>query len=213
MAEIPVASGGSPTAIDVNVMTTGDDQKRTSVLIPPKDTKKLTRRERMAELLQLEIDQLSDTEVSAILSGNIGALSPIAQAAVIEYRCCQMKLDPLTNPLIKVQVKGSNKIILYARKEAAEQLRVAHGVTVTLISEQITPDFYKVVLNFKHADGREEPNAGVEAIGAAKGEGLANAMLKAWSKALRRGTLAITGAGVSDIGDSAPGSFPAGPNS
>lgn len=182
-------------------------------LAAPKAAGNLTRRERLSSLLQLEFDQLSDAEISALFSGNIGALSPLAQDALIDYRCRQLQLDPLTNPLIRVAVKGSNKIILYARKEAAEQLRVAHGVTVTLISEQLTPDFYKVVLNFKHKDGREEPNAGVEALGAAKGEGLANAMLKAWSKALRRGTLAITGAGVSDIGDSAPGAFPAGPNS
>ncbi len=87
---------------------------------------------------------------------------------------------------------------MYAKRDCAEQLRKIHGVSITIKAREKMDDVYVVTANAKDAKGREDESTGVVAIGNLKGELLANALMKAETKAKRRVTLSICGLGMLD---------------
>jgi hypothetical protein len=105
-------------------------------------------------------------------------------------------LNYLTNPFSYIVLNG--KLQLYAKKDAAEQLRKIHRVSIQIISKEIIGDAYVVHVKGRDKDGTEDEATGIVAISNIKGEALANAMLKAETKAKRRVTLSICGLGMLD---------------
>ena len=111
--------------------------------------------------------------------------------------CDTVGLNPLTRPFEWLTFQG--KLILYANKGCAEQLRKIHGVNIEIVERRF--EFGCLIVRVKATDkvGRVD-----EAIGAvpfnekAAGDVNAIAMMKCETKAKRRVTLSICGLGLLD---------------
>jgi hypothetical protein len=73
-----------------------------------------------------------------------------------------------------------------------------HGVSVTELQEREREGVFLVVAKVANKTGRTDVSTGAVSIGGLKGEHLANALMKAETKAKRRATLSICGLGFLD---------------
>lgn len=131
-----------------------------------------------------------------LIEGDLGGLS---QQERIEYyaRVCESTgLNPLTQPFEYLRLQG--KTILYARRACTDQLRQIHKVSVTIVSREKLDGVYVVTARAETPDGRTDESIGAVPIENVKGEALANALMKAETKAKRRVTLAICGLSMLD---------------
>jgi hypothetical protein len=129
----------------------------------------------------------------------MGDLSKLTAPQRLEYYskvCESVGLNPYTRPFEYIVL--NNKLTLYARKDATEQLRKLHGVNVVCIERETINDVFMVWVTLRNAAGREDVDMGAVNIAGLKGEALANAMMKAITKAKRRATLSISGLGWLD---------------
>lgn len=133
---------------------------------------------------------------SALMLNDLSKLS--AKERVIYYKrvCESIGLNPLTQPLDFINLNG--KLRLYAKRDATEQLRKINGISITITKREKTDGLYLVTAQAKDSKGREDEAIGVTSIENLKGEVLANAIMKAESKAKRRATLSICGLGFLD---------------
>ena len=112
-------------------------------------------------------------------------------------RTCQtLGLNPVTQPFAFIKLNG--KEVLYAKKDATEQLRKINGVSVETMEGKTVADVYIVTVKVKDKDGRTDIATGAVNIATLKGDALANATMKAETKAKRRATLSICGLGILD---------------
>jgi hypothetical protein len=134
---------------------------------------------------------------SLALKGDLSALAPAQKVAYYRSLCERLKLDPATQPFLPLKLNG--KEILYASKACTDQLARVHNVTRTVVDRQMLADaaVYVVVVRAEIPGGRTEDSTGAVPI-SGKGEGFANALMKAETKAKRRATLSILGLGMLD---------------
>ena len=132
----------------------------------------------------------------ALVQGNIGALDSKQRINYYNQLCNSLGLNPLTQPFEYLTLNG--KVRLYAKKDATDQLRKLHGVSVISMETQKVEDVHIVVVRVRDKEGREDIGTGAVTIGSFKGEALANALMKAETKAKRRATLSICGLGFLD---------------
>jgi len=133
---------------------------------------------------------------SVIVRGDLAKLQPEERAKYYSTVCRSVGLNPLTKPFEYLQLNG--KLTLYARKDATDQLRQIHGVSLTIVSREQVGDVYVVTARATTASGRSDESIGAVSIGTLKGDALANALMKAETKAKRRVTLSICGLGLLD---------------
>jgi hypothetical protein len=135
---------------------------------------------------------------SVIIGGDLGKLQ--ATDRVMYYRavCESLGLNPLSKPFEYLTL--NNKLILYARKDATDQLRALRGISVAITAREFLSDvkLYAVTARATTKDGRTDESIGAVAVGGLQGEALANALMKAETKAKRRATLSIAGLGWLD---------------
>lgn len=128
-----------------------------------------------------------------------GDLSKLNEADRIFYYtkvCESVGLNPLTKPFEYIEL--NRKLVLYARREATDQLRAIHGVSVTELIESEREGVFVVTAKVQNRDGRTDAAKGAINIKGLTGEPLANALMKAETKAKRRATLSICGLGLLD---------------
>jgi hypothetical protein len=112
----------------------------------------------------------------------------------------------------------NGRLVLYARRDATDQLRKLHGISITVMSREIHDNVLIVHVHAKNKDGREDEDFGTvsmvypdrtkdrdgrwidhpRASEALAGEERGNAILKGITKAKRRVTLSICGLGFLD---------------
>lgn len=139
----------------------------------------------------------TDDLIERVVSGDdLAALSAAQQAQYYQEVCESLGLNPLTRPFAFIRLQG--KLTLYARRDAADQLRKLHGISVEIASRVKVDDLYVVTARATDRSGRVDESIGAVAIGALKGEALANALMKCETKAKRRVTLSICGLGWTD---------------
>lgn len=145
-----------------------------------------------------ELATTPDTKLyeSLALKGDISALSPQEKTRYYATLCERLGLDPYTQPFTPLRLNG--KEILYASRAATDQLARIHGVTRRVVSRERLEDVYVVTVQASLPNGRTEDAIGAVPLGGLKGEALANALMKAETKAKRRATLAILGLGMLD---------------
>src|SRR5207342_2343561 len=131
-----------------------------------------------------------------LLDGDLGKLSPAQRVTYYGKVCDTLGLNPLTRPFEYLVL--NNKLTLYARREATEQLRHLHHVSLTIAAREVVEDTYIVTARAVLPDGRTDESIGAKSIGNLKGEARANAMMTAETKAKRRVTLSICGLGLLD---------------
>lgn len=133
---------------------------------------------------------------SVLISGDLADLTTEQRVSYYNRVCETLGLNPLTQPF--AYIKLNNKLRLYALKDATEQLRKIHGVSITELTSQHVGDVFVVTAKAMDRDGRTDAATGAVAVGNLKGESLANALMKAETKAKRRATLSICGLGLLD---------------
>lgn len=129
----------------------------------------------------------------------VGDLDKLSSPQRVEfYRgvCQSLGLNPLTRPFEYIRL--NNKLTLYARKDATDQLRSLRGVSIEITGREKLDDVYVVTAVARTKDGRTDSATGAVAIAGLKGEAMANAFMKAETKAKRRATLSIVGLGWLD---------------
>jgi hypothetical protein len=73
-----------------------------------------------------------------------------------------------------------------------------HGISIYMTNREKMGDIYIVTARAKDRTGREDESTGAVALGNLKGDALANALMKAETKAKRRVTLSVAGLGWLD---------------
>lgn len=133
---------------------------------------------------------------AVIAQGDLSKLKPEQRVAYYTEVCRSVGLNPLTKPFEYITLNG--KLTLYARKDATDQLRDIRKVSVVIASREQIGDVYAVTARATTVDGRSDESIGAVSIASLKGDSLANALMKAETKAKRRVTLSICGLGLLD---------------
>lgn len=132
----------------------------------------------------------------ALIAGDLSQLTPEQRLSYYKRVCESLGLNPLTKPFEYIRLNG--QLVLYARRDAADQLRKLHGISIEIVSQKREGDLYIVHVRARDPEGRVDEELGVVPIGGLKGDALANAILKAITKAKRRVTLSLAGLGWLD---------------
>lgn len=138
----------------------------------------------------------SQTQSSVLVAGDISKLSNDERVQYYMDVCHSMGLNPLTRPFEYLVLNG--KTVLYARKDATEQLRKIHHISVSIVARELVEGCYIVTARASQPNGRVDEAIGAVSIEGLKGEARANALMKAETKAKRRVTLSIAGLGMFD---------------
>lgn len=131
-----------------------------------------------------------------LLAGDLKNLTPAERVTYYSKTCESLGLNPLTQPFEYIVL--NSKLTLYAKRNAADQLRKIHGVSIDPPHSEVISDTYIVTVTGRDATGRVDSEIGAVSIKGLGGEALANAMMKATTKAKRRLTLSIVGLGWLD---------------
>lgn len=133
---------------------------------------------------------------SIVTKGDLSGLNQQQKVAYYNYRCQQIGLDPSAKPFDLLNLSG--KQVLYANAGATQQLCAMHKLSTQITHRERVDDIYLVSCRVTGADGRVSENQGAVSVGNLKGDALANAILKATTKAIRRSVLAHCGLGMMD---------------
>jgi hypothetical protein len=131
-----------------------------------------------------------------VIGGDLSGLNAAQRADYYAAVCRSLGLNPLTKPFEYLTLNG--KLRLYALRDCADQLRRLHGISIYIANRERMSDIYVVTARAKDRQGREDESTGAVTVGNLKGDALANALMKAETKAKRRVTLSIAGLGWLD---------------
>ena len=150
--------------------------------------------------------------------GDLSGLSPQQRSEYYVALCERLKLNWLSQPFAYLFL--DKKLVLYVRKDATDQLRNIHGVSVEIRERNISGDICTVIAKLTLPNGRTDESIGAVPL---KKEGgrwttvngqrvfepngqlvdlspaeRANAYMRSETKSKRRGTLSIIGLGMMD---------------
>ncbi len=146
---------------------------------------------------------------AVITGGDLGRLSPEQRVRYYIQTCEDLKLNWRTKPFDVVSLRGNGPKILYPNKGCAEQLAGIHNINVDLL-EAITEQGVRIQkAKACLPNGRCTTSTGAVPVENLRGEGYANAVMKAETKARRRAILALVGLNMPDASelDTIPGSI------
>jgi hypothetical protein len=130
---------------------------------------------------------------AAIAEGNLDKLSSEQRVIWYQHRCQAAGLNPASRPFEYIRLQG--KLTLYATKACTDQLSGMHGLSHKIIGKETIDGIHTVTVEVSSISGRTTQDIGAVHIGGLKGDLLANAYMKALTKAKRRGTLSLCGLG------------------
>lgn len=149
------------------------------------------------------VSSIQKTEVAAIAEAALigGDLRQMSSEQRVQYylqTCESVGLNPYSKPFEYLQLNG--KLILYPRKEAANQLAKKHGISFGEPKIQFEGNLIIVSITARDRTGRTDSDVGIVATGNDK----ANAIMKAVTKAKRRVTFSMVGLSF-DVEEYEPG--------
>jgi len=150
----------------------------------------------VAQLPAVQQQDASEIMEAVLLAGDLSKLSPQERTNFYMSTCRSLGLNPLTRPFDYIRLSGRE--VLYAKRDAADQLRKINRISLEIIDRKISGDLLVVAVRARTPDGRTDEDMGVVSVKGLAGEALCNAMLKATTKAKRRVTLSICGLGMLD---------------
>jgi hypothetical protein len=133
---------------------------------------------------------------SVIVKGDLSKLTLAERSQYYVEVCKSVGLNPLTKPFEYITLNG--KLTLYALRGCTDQLRSIHKVSVVELTETERDGVFIVTAKVQNGEGRTDMAKGAVTLGTLKGDALANALMKAETKAKRRATLSICGLGFLD---------------
>ena len=132
---------------------------------------------------------------SVLVGGDLSKLNPAQRVTYYHKVCESMGLNPLTKPFDYIQLNG--RLTLYAKKDATDQLRRIHSISITDVNIVETDKQFIVKVKGQDREGRLDVEVGVVNKSDMRGD-TANAQMKAVTKAKRRLTLSLCGLGWLD---------------
>lgn len=126
-----------------------------------------------------------------LVDGDLAKLTPTQRLALYQRTCESLGLNPLTQPFAYLTYQG--RLQLYARRDACDQLRKIHNVSLEIVDRVQVGNAYCVVARASVPGGRMDESIGAVQFPANDGAAQAIAMMKAETKAKRRVTLSICG--------------------
>jgi hypothetical protein len=140
--------------------------------------------------------------IEKLLQMDISKLTLEQRNVYLWHMAVRKGLDPLTRPFDVLIMQG--KAVLFANAGCADQLRELHNINIETVEEgplrlgdEIRKDVYVVKVKGDR-QGRTQVNIGAVSIDGLGGPDLANAVMKAHTKASRRVTLDLCGLGMPD---------------
>ena len=123
-----------------------------------------------------------------VVQGDLSVLTPSERLAYYKQVCESVGLNPMTKPFEYIRL--NNKLTLYAKRDATDQLRSLRGISIEITSREKVDDLYIVTARAtEKSTGRTDESVGAVNLGSRKGEADANAIMKDETKSKRRGTL------------------------
>jgi len=150
-------------------------------------------------------DMQAATLEAVLLGGDLERLTAAERVNYMLSVCKSLSLNHLTKPFEFIRLNG--KLVMYARKDCTEQLRRNRAISIRITAREMLGDVYVVTAQATDRSGRCDESTGAVPLKGLSGEALANAYMKAETKAKRRVTLSISGLGLLDESevDSIPG--------
>lgn len=133
---------------------------------------------------------------NVIIKGDLSQLQPKERVQYYNAFCKSLGLNPVTRPFEYITLNG--KLTLYCKKDGTEQLASARNISLQKVGSETIEGVYIVTAEASTPRGRTSFAIGAVAIAGLKGDALANALMKAETKAKRRATLSICGLGTLD---------------
>lgn len=131
-----------------------------------------------------------------VIQGDLSTLTPENRVMYYKQVCDSIGLNPLTKPFDYIKLNG--KLTLYAKRDATDQIRSLRNISIKIVAREKVDDLYIVTAQATDKTGRTDESVGAVLLGNLKGDALANAIMKAETKAKRRVTLSIAGLGFLD---------------
>ncbi|HVG97783.1 MAG TPA: hypothetical protein VNK05_12835 [Chloroflexota bacterium] len=131
-----------------------------------------------------------------VIGGDLARLTPAQRVEYYRQVCASLNLNPLTRPFEYLRL--NDRLTLYAKREATDQLRRLHGVSVEIVAREQQEDVYVVTARARTPEGRTDEATGAVSLAGLSGANLANGLMRAETKAKRRVTLSICGLGWLD---------------
>jgi hypothetical protein len=167
---------------------------------------------KVTALTKPEPPTIAESIEKVLIGGDLSPLSPEQRVEYMKAVCKSLGLNPLTGPfgyiLFKETESAPAKLALYAKKDAAEQLRKIHRVSVVpnTTTQTVDDDFATTRLSLRDGSGRTDTATGIVYLWKKynnqpyrlSGQRLGDAIMKSETKAKRRGTLSICGLGMLD---------------
>lgn len=130
-----------------------------------------------------------------VLTGNLKDLNPEEKMQYYYAFCANLGLDPTTKPFQLIEMKGKQS--LYCDRSGTAQLNKKYNINHNCLEVKEILGCYLVIM--KADDGKHyTESTGAVWIKGLSGEELANALMKAETKAKRRSTLDLVGLGILD---------------
>lgn len=158
-----------------------------------------------------------------LIQGDLSQLTEPQRVSYYQRVCDSVGLNPLTKPFEYLLLGDGQqkKLVLYATRSCTDQLRLLRAVSVEIVDRKLSHGVYVVTARAKTPEGRVDESTGAVALEREngewktaqsgkrffagdgtwvplKGDALANALMKAETKAKRRVTLSICGLAMMD---------------
>lgn len=170
----------------------------------------------MSSIKKFDNDTLTEDQFNEVFqTGSIMSLAPSQRSSYLYWLAKSLGLNPYVRPFDLIAGQNGT-LVVYANRSASDQLRQVHKLTqkiqyqgpLILGPDKYDETVYQVII--ETTDGqRTEIENGCVSILELRGEALANAVMKAVTKAKRRGTISFCGLGFPD--ESELGSWNSGP--
>ncbi len=131
-----------------------------------------------------------------IAQGDVGQMNQEQRLGYMRSMCKLMGISMLGQPFDFIKLNG--KTVMYANAKCAAQLRATYKVSIKIVARERIDFVYVVTAQARIEKGREDESIGAMNTKGLTGEALANALMKAETKAKRRATLSLCGLGMLD---------------
>ena len=85
----------------------------------------------MNEIAKTDAQEIME---AVLIKGDLSKLTPEERNLYYSETCKSLGLNPLTKPFDYLQLGG--KLIMYAKRDAADQLRKIHGVNIEVLKQE-----------------------------------------------------------------------------
>jgi hypothetical protein len=112
-----------------------------------------------------------------VVQGDLAMLTSEQRLRYYLSICNSIGFNPHTRPLEYIRLNG--KLTLYCKRDATDQLRKLHGVSLHVLSRDESDGILTVAVRATTRDGRTDEDIGAVPMAGLKGEARCNAAMKA----------------------------------